>query len=570
MEIYDFIVVGGGIAGVTCAEYIESQKYNTLILTSHPLLKTICNFMKLTKHIESFDVVEENYIEFKSKHHRIDIIIDSVLIFNHIQKTITTASNKTFKYLKSLCICTGSQPNIISPQIYLQNNLIDKNIFDKLSNSYIISLRDTSSVHELKIFLKHAKRVLIIGNGGIATELVYKIVDCQIIWVIKDESIAKKFLSPGASDYIISKYINQEEYEKSDNFYKNQYKKYSPTGDRTISQHEQIIPGSALGPNWHINLELKGSNIDCKCIHKPINVQIVYNTEIDSIYITSQKHEGFPLNVHLTNGQLYACDLIISATGVIPNSNTFKTEPTNLKLNPKDLNGILIDKHMMTNLADVYAAGDVCSIDPSNYSPNWFQMRLWDQAYHMGYLAAQNMTNPSNKLEPNQTNNFLIDHIDTDFKDDFYFELFTHTTRFFDQKVILLGHFNPILSDQYHDFKSHKSKVQQANQTGIEFMFRIESDQYIELVLSRSRESRLKFCEDETAILEAIDSKTDDISQAIGSINLNGPLYIRGAILIGETGLEETIENLILNGTDIAPFGQELLNPNIDIEDFFD
>ncbi|CAK9290944.1 unnamed protein product [Gordionus sp. m RMFG-2023] len=223
MEIYDFIVVGGGIAGVTCAEYIESQKYNTLILTSHPLLKTICNFMKLTKHIESFDVVEENYIEFKSKHHRIDIIIDSVLIFNHIQKT-------------------------------------------------------------------HAKRVLIIGNGGIATELVYKIVDCQIIWVIKDESIAKKFLSPGASDYIISKYINQEEYEKSDNFYKNQYKKYSPTGDRTISQHEQIIPGSALGPNWHINLELKGSNIDCKCIHKPINVQIVYNTEIDSIYITSQKH----------------------------------------------------------------------------------------------------------------------------------------------------------------------------------------------------------------------------------------------------------------------------------------
>lgn len=45
---------------------------------------------------------------------------------------------------------------------------------------------------------------------------------------------------------------------------------------------------------------------------------------------------------------------------------------------------------------------------------------------------------------------------------------------------------------------------------------------------------------------------------------------MEGAILIGETDLEETCENLILNQTDLTPFKDHLLDPDIDIEDFFD
>ena len=43
-----------------------------------------------------------------------------------------------------------------------------------------------------------------------------------------------------------------------------------------------------------------------------------------------------------------------------------------------------------------------------------------------------------------------------------------------------------------------------------------------------------------------------------------------GAVLIGETDLEETFENLILNQMDLTDYKDELLNPNIDIEDYFD
>ena len=43
-----------------------------------------------------------------------------------------------------------------------------------------------------------------------------------------------------------------------------------------------------------------------------------------------------------------------------------------------------------------------------------------------------------------------------------------------------------------------------------------------------------------------------------------------GALLIGETDLEETFENLILNRIDVSHLGGQLLNPDHDLEDYFD
>ena len=41
-----------------------------------------------------------------------------------------------------------------------------------------------------------------------------------------------------------------------------------------------------------------------------------------------------------------------------------------------------------------------------------------------------------------------------------------------------------------------------------------------------------------------------------------------GALLIGDTGLEETFENLILSQVPVADI--DLLDPDFDVEDFFD
>ena len=43
-----------------------------------------------------------------------------------------------------------------------------------------------------------------------------------------------------------------------------------------------------------------------------------------------------------------------------------------------------------------------------------------------------------------------------------------------------------------------------------------------------------------------------------------------GAVLIGHTDLEETIENLILNQTDVSCYGIDILQPDFEIDDYFD
>lgn len=43
-----------------------------------------------------------------------------------------------------------------------------------------------------------------------------------------------------------------------------------------------------------------------------------------------------------------------------------------------------------------------------------------------------------------------------------------------------------------------------------------------------------------------------------------------GAVLIGETDLEEVFENLILDGLDLSSYGPALLDPNMEIDHMFD
>ena len=43
-----------------------------------------------------------------------------------------------------------------------------------------------------------------------------------------------------------------------------------------------------------------------------------------------------------------------------------------------------------------------------------------------------------------------------------------------------------------------------------------------------------------------------------------------GALLLGDTDLEEVFENLILNRLDVSGIGIALLDPDVDIGDFFD
>ena len=54
-------------------------------------------------------------------------------------------------------------------------------------------------------------------------------------------------------------------------------------------------------------------------------------------------------------------------------------------------------------------------------------------------------------------------------------------------------------------------------------------------------------------------------------VTMQGGVVV-GAMLVGDTDLEEVMENLILDRLNIAQLGlaDALLDPRVDIEDFFD
>jgi pyruvate/2-oxoglutarate dehydrogenase complex dihydrolipoamide dehydrogenase (E3) component len=65
-----------------------------------------------------------------------------------------TGDNEEYCY-KKLCICTGARPKLIAEE-----------------NEHVLGLRDLQSVQYFQNRLSTARRVVVVGNGGIALELV--------------------------------------------------------------------------------------------------------------------------------------------------------------------------------------------------------------------------------------------------------------------------------------------------------------------------------------------------------------------------------------------------------------
>jgi len=171
------------------------------------------------------------------------------------------------------------------------------------------------------------------------------------------------------------------------------------------------------------------------------NVTMEFETEVhqcvdlsaktsDASSGVSSKNGPFPLQVELTNGRKIKCDFVVSATGVVPNTEFLSEE---FELGPD--RGVKIDETMATSVPDVFAAGDACYCEFEDHSSTWLQMRLWTQARVMGAYAARAMAGLGSELG-------------------FNFELFAHCTSFFGEKVVLLGNFNGEgLGEENKDFK---------------------------------------------------------------------------------------------------------------------
>ncbi|OWF48998.1 pyridine nucleotide-disulfide oxidoreductase domain-containing protein 1-like [Mizuhopecten yessoensis] len=484
-DTFQFAIIGGGIAGVSCAEMLSSlcPEVDILLVTASPLIKAIANYKKISKTLEEFDVEERPWMSMQQDCPNVKVIQTEVTSLVAEAHTMTVRDGQTYNY-KQICICSGGLPKVIAKD-----------------HQYVLGIRDTQSVKEFQKHLHHARRILVIGNGGIATELVYEVQGCEVIWAIKDKSISSAFVDAGAAQFFLPK-LNADKEEGNKPSKRHEY----TTEDDILPEDlkEQTL-GGALGPDWSENLKMTGQQEISHQVHVEyrVEVKVIYTAEeFVATEMTESTLPGFiqdkwPVYVELTNGQLYGCDFVVSATGVVPNTHPF-TKNNQFSISADG--GLLINEKMETSVVDVYAAGDVCSANWT-HSPHWMQMRLWTQARQMGAYTAQCMVA--------KVRNEVVSL-------DFCFEMFAHVTKFFGFKVILLGKFNAQGLEGDHELLLRMTK----------------GKEYIKVVLR------------------------------------NGTM--QGAVLIGETELEETFENLILNQIDLTPFKDDLLDPNIDLEDFFD
>ncbi|GAM24205.1 hypothetical protein SAMD00019534_073800, partial [Acytostelium subglobosum LB1] len=491
------VIVGGGITGITCAQAYRTLKPKDRItlVSQTPLLKSVFNVNKLSRTLEEFDVKECSPSDVFADGD-IDIVIGTVVQVKSITRIIhistsssSTSTNSTLHY-DYLCMCTGARPNVIKVNDQLQ--------------SYIIGIRDTETVNDLKNRLQGAQRVVIVGNGGIAMELVHEITSCQVIWAIKDEHIGNAFFDMDASEFLThSRQIDsavEETPAEPDNFV---------VVDRSSNEPVVMSNDASIGPQWYDRFKFIGCVDGSKINSNKVEPIIEYCTTVQSV---DKGDDEWPVYVNLSNGKRYGCNFIVSATGVIPNDK-IEFVPSTTAPTTDNMGYILVNDTMQTSVGCVFAAGDACHIQWSAPAPYWFQMKLWSQARVMGRYVAQCMATQS--VGPDRKDS--VDVISTVFE----FELFAHVTRFFNMKVVMLGLYNS--NDVATGFDPETMDVYQRV---------IPGKTYVKVILKNGR--------------------------------------MQGALLIGETDLEETFENLIHNQIDLSRYGASILDPDIDIEDYFD
>ncbi|CAJ0605357.1 unnamed protein product [Cylicocyclus nassatus] len=461
-----YVIVGGGIAGVSCVRRLlvslDDTDDNIVLVSAGKRVKTVHNWTKVGQYTEQFDVSEDETV---SDDPRLSHIQAEVVGWSHEKKELYLDNQKEPLKYDRLCIATGA--NAISP----------------FSNKKVVTIRDTESAEQLQKRLKGAKHVAVVGNGGIATEVVFEMVGVAITWIIRDNTISSVFFTPKFSEFF-RKRMAEGRLAGAKNAGILRRLRYSLDNKSAGDAVAHSVAGSALGPDWISSLSFE-KNADR-------SVKVIPHAEVCDV---TDENDGLKLS--LTNGESVLCDFAIWATGVIPSTSIWKENCPELEISSVD-GGIIVDDVLRTSIPDVYACGDVCTPVLSKPSPYWKQIRLWTQARQMGDFCARSML-ANGAVEV-----------------DFSFELFTHTTTFFGYKIVFLG-----------DFKGER---QPQGWYTIERV--VGDDQFVQCIMFEHR--------------------------------------VVGAILVGETDLEETIENLILNKINLEGIEEDFLDPNIDIEDYFD
>ncbi|QDZ17579.1 FAD/NAD(P)-binding domain-containing protein [Chloropicon primus] len=481
---YDYVVVGGGVAGTCCARLLccKAPKASVCLVSPTESLKTVKVVKRVTDNLDELTVIEQPVGSFNDAN--LEFAKDYVESIDPEEKTLVLGGGRRISYGK-LAVCTGA-----SPRVHLSES------------PRLITVRDTDSAESLRevISRSNTRRVVVAGNGAIALEVINKLSGVEVVWIVKHDHVGDSLLDVDVALHLLESFQKRNKGTLRVDQSRGGAEDQGGGGGAAGKIREErfrtppVKPdfGHALGPKWHEAFPKSKDG-------RETSLRVVYNRKLVGVDEgTEGDSEGWPISAVLSDGERIGGDVIISCIGVVPNTTWLPRD--RFQMAPDG--GLSVSARLETSVKDVYAAGDVCTLDEENLGPQFFQIRLWSQARMMAEFAAHCMTD-SKEAE------FL----------DLGFDLFTHVTHFFGSKVILLG----LYDGQRLAGEPEKDKVLYTRET---------EDTFVRVLLLRGR--------------------------------------MQGAVLVGETDLEEVFENLILGGIDLSRFGPEMLDPENDIEDFFD
>lgn len=510
------VIIGGGVAGTVCSSELStlmrSHVINVILIDPQSAVKAASVISKVTR--SAIDVgIDERDAEHWCKMHGITFIRDLVVEIG--AQKVLCESGLTIPF-SVCCIASGARPYV--PLALRSSDLVDR----------VVTLRDTDSVSSLQTKLVHSRKIIIVGGGGIAMELVHEVADCKVLWVMKGTHVGSAFFDKRGADCLASMHL-LDNYQNTTN----------PVGRCDNGDAEEVgkvrqepavqanvAHGSGVGPEWisrrfePVLLDKTGKEcsgkgnkyVDLHGTAAQKSVGIALNSEITRL----EKCKGqWPVIATLSDGCQVGCDLVLVGAGVVPNTEWLKESAVDVDWkgleNPTAPSqydapgGILVSaEDFRTSVPSIFAAGDCITVRPGTSGSNWFQMRLWTQALSSGRACAQGM---AQMLLGEDVECIGLD-----------FDLFAHATKFFAKKVVFLGRYNAQRLEGGF-------KMLESGGTA-------RDGYYVRAVIQGGR--------------------------------------VRGALLIGEVDAAETFENLILNGLDVSRFGVELVDPTVDMDDYFD
>lgn len=150
-------VVGGGVAGVTCAQELCrlcSTEDTVVLISSQKLVKRAVVVDSISETVEDVELVVERGDEIFAGLENVKYVVGAVQGLDPERKMLLLDTGESLGY-DEICICTGASPRNV------------------LGSDCVTTLRDTDSVVALCKELEHCSTLMVVGNGGIALDVVY-------------------------------------------------------------------------------------------------------------------------------------------------------------------------------------------------------------------------------------------------------------------------------------------------------------------------------------------------------------------------------------------------------------